>query len=218
VNHRAAGPASFLEAARRNPVNAALLDRLPALGLPDAWLVAGCLVQTLWNVRSNRPPGEGIRDYDIFYCDTDDLSWEAEDRHISRVATALADLEVRVELRNQARVHLWYGARFGPGYPALRCSRQAIDLFLIDCTRVALQAGADGAQTVYAPCDWGELFGGVLRPNRLNHRPGLFAAKAESYRARWPWLRVEGSVANSSNAAAGRAAPSQAVSDQPPAA
>lgn len=207
--------ALLLEAVRRNPVNRALLERLPGLALPDAWLVAGCLVQSLWNRHAGRHPGHGIRDYDIFYCDTDDLSWEAEDRHIRRVADAVADLPARIELRNQARVHLWYGARFGPGYPPLRSSRQGIDLFLIDCTRVALQPGPEGV-AFYAPCDWDDLFAGVLRPNPLNHRPELFAAKAESYRARWPWLRVEGSVANSSSAAAGSAAPHQLDRLQPP--
>jgi hypothetical protein len=183
-------PVWLLEHVRRNPVNAALLDRLPGLGLPDAWLVAGCLVQTLWNLRQGRPAGEGIKDYDIFYCDTADLSWEAEDRQIRRVAEALADLPARIELRNQARVHLWYAERFGPGYPALQSSRQGIDLFLIDCTRVAVQVGADGRPVVYAPSDADDLRNGVLRPNLLNHRPALFAAKAASYCERWPFLRV----------------------------
>lgn len=195
VDHgKAAGDAwstGFVDVVRRNPVNAALLDRLPALNLPDAWLVAGCLVQTFWNVRNGRPPGEGIQDYDIFYCDTADLSWDAEDHQIRSTAAAMADLPVRVELRNQARVHLWYAKRFGHSYPALHSSRAAIDLFLIDCTRMALQTVPGAAPRLYAPCGYDDLAAGVLRPNRLNHRPELFAAKAASYRARWPWLRIE---------------------------
>jgi hypothetical protein len=190
---------TFVTAVRRNPINAALLDRLPALGLPDAWLVAGCLVQTFWNIRSGRPPEEGIRDYDIFYCDTADLSWDAEDHHIRRVAAAVADLPAQVELRNQARVHLWYGERFGAGYPPLHSSREAIGLFLIDCTRVALQAAPGAAPHLYAPCDRDDLCAGVLRPNWLNHRPELFTAKAASYCARWPWLRIEGTANDKNN-------------------
>ena len=201
----AACSAAFVDAVYCNSVNATLLDRLPALNLPDSWLVAGCLVQTFWNVRSGRSPGENIQDYDIFYCDTADLSWEAEDRQIRSTAAAMADLPVRVELRNQARVHLWYGERFGPGYQALHSSRAAIDRFLIDCTRVALQAVPGAAPVLYAPCGWNDLVAGVLRPNRLNHRPELFAAKAASYRARWPWLRIEDPAIDSS----------ETVQDQP---
>ena len=46
----------FVSEALQNPHNAALLERLPFLGLPDAWLVAGCLFQTVWNLRSGLAP------------------------------------------------------------------------------------------------------------------------------------------------------------------
>jgi hypothetical protein len=42
-------------------------------------VTAGCLFQTVWNVVTDRPPTSGIKDYDIFYFDGTDLSWEAED-------------------------------------------------------------------------------------------------------------------------------------------
>jgi hypothetical protein len=178
-------PEHFLAQIRRNRFNAALIARLGQLGLPDAWLVAGCLFQTVWNLRAGRPPEMDIADYDIFYFDPSDLSWEAEDAQIRRVTAAL-DLPVRVEIKNQARVHLWYAARFGPGYPALASSQDGIDRFLVDCTRVGVNA--DGG--LYAPGGLDDLAEGVLRPNRLNLRPALYAAKAETYRARWPWLTV----------------------------
>ena len=54
-------------------------------------LVAGALFQTVWNLRSGRPPQEGIRDYDVFYWD-DDLSYEAEDRVIRRADSLFRDL------------------------------------------------------------------------------------------------------------------------------
>jgi hypothetical protein len=116
---------------RTNPVNAALLDRLPVLGLPDCWLVAGCLFQTIWNVQSGHPAAAQISDYDVFYCDPTDLSYEAEDGAIQRLKSAFADLEAVVELKNQARVHLWYQQRFGHAYPALQSSTDGIDRFLV---------------------------------------------------------------------------------------
>ena len=77
--------ADFVALALENPANRVILERLPSLGLADAWLVAGCLFQTAWNLRSGRPPGENIADYDLFYFD-EDLSWEAEDREIQRAS------------------------------------------------------------------------------------------------------------------------------------
>jgi uncharacterized protein len=182
---------TFIRLVLQNPINCILMDRLSRLELKDVWLVAGGLFQTVWNLQSARPPTEGIKDYDVFYFYGDDLSWDAEDKQIKRVRAALGDLDANVELRNQARVHLWYGARFGSGYPPLRSSCDGIDRFLVDCTRVAIRVGTGAADELYAPSGLNELYGGVLRPNPLNPRPSLFIEKAESYRARWPWLRVE---------------------------
>src|SRR5262245_38278146 len=101
---------AFLDLALRNPVNETIARELVALALPDAWLVAGCLTQTVWNALSGRPLAYGINDYDVFYFDPD-TSWEAEDAVIKRVQVQLAGCEARIEIRNQARVHLWYPAK-----------------------------------------------------------------------------------------------------------
>lgn len=95
-----------------NPINRALLAALPALDIPHCMLSAGALFQTFWNHRAGLPSERGIKDYGIAYFDAD-LSWEAEDRVIARVHQACAHLGVNVEVRNQARVHLWYEAKFG---------------------------------------------------------------------------------------------------------
>jgi uncharacterized protein len=194
IGAQESGAKTFLRLVRQNPINCILMDRLPQLELKDAWLVAGSLFQTVWNLQSGRPPTEGIRDYDVFYFDSDDLSWESEDRQIRRVRDVLGDVGANIELRNQARVHLWYGERFGPGYPRLESSRDGIDRFLVDCTRVAIRLGGTVGE-LYAPSGLDDLYGGVLRPNSLNRRPRLFIEKAESYRARWPWLKVENQLA-----------------------
>ena len=97
----------FLALALTNPVNAAIVEELHRLALPDAWLVAGCLVQTVWNVLTERAIDHGISDYDVFYFDPD-TSWEAEDAVIREVHARLGHLGAKVEIRNQARVHLWY--------------------------------------------------------------------------------------------------------------
>lgn len=179
--------AAFLAATRANPANPALLARLADLALPDCWLTAGCLFQTYWNVAAGRPPAEGIKDYDVFYHDAADLSWEAEDAVIRRVAAATADLGVAVEVRNQARVHLWYERRFGRPRAPIASSRAAIGLYLVACTCVGIEVASGDLHAAYGLDD---LQAGILRPNPTNDEPDLFAAKAVSYRARWPWLRL----------------------------
>lgn len=180
-------PAAFIADALRNPVNAELLARLPALGLPQCHLAAGCLFQATWNRLSGRAADWGVRDYDVFYFDDADLSWEAEDEAIRRVQALTADLDVHVELRNQARVHLWYEQRFQARYPVLASARDGIDRYLVACTCVGIEVDSG---ELYAPDGLDELERGVLRMNPRHPFPSRFVVKAQSYRERWPWLTV----------------------------
>ena len=79
--------ATFLTPALRNPANEIIAEELFRLALPDAWIVSGCLVQTVWNVLTGRAVDYGINDYDVFYFDPD-TSWEAEDAVIRRLQDA----------------------------------------------------------------------------------------------------------------------------------
>ena len=177
---------ALIDLALSNPVNTQLVERLPLLGLDQTLLTAGCLFQAVWNRVSGRPPGWGVNDYDVFYFD-DDLSWEAENRVILAAQALFQDLDVKVELRNQARVHLWFAARYGTEYPSLECAKDGIDRFLISSTCVGLCL--DTAE-LYAPHGLNELEHGLLRMNPNFPQPEQFRKKAQSYQARWDWLRV----------------------------
>ena len=55
----------FFADLQTNPNNARILERWEDVRLPDAWLVAGCLFQTVWNRLSGQAPDAGIKDYDL---------------------------------------------------------------------------------------------------------------------------------------------------------
>lgn len=170
-----------------NRFNAEILSRLPRLGLPQSFLTAGCLFQTLWNQTAGRSPEAGIRDYDVFYFDDANLSWAAEDRVIRQARMLFADLGIVVELRNQARVHRWYERRFGSPCQPLGSSRDAIDRFLVACCCIGIEAATG---KLYASGDLAELQAGLLRCNPRTPQPALFHAKAQDYRSRWPFLTI----------------------------
>jgi hypothetical protein len=179
----------FRKLVLRNPTNDALLDELMRLQLPDAWIVSGCLTQTIWSIQTGRAIGYGIDDYDVFYFDPD-LSWEAEDRVIGRLRGTSARLGVRIEVRNQARVHLWYQQKHGLPYPTLQSSAQGIDRFLTRCTQVGIQRTDDGDR-VYAPSGFDELEEMIVRANLTsNFSAAAYRAKTARWISLWPELTV----------------------------
>jgi hypothetical protein len=100
------------------------------LCLPD-WLVfSGAVYQPVLNHLTRRPLDYGIKDYDLGYFDASDLSYEAEDAVIRRVKAAFDEpLRRMVEVRNQARVHLWFEGKFGEPYTPLSCTAEALERF-----------------------------------------------------------------------------------------
>lgn len=182
-------PDTFVQDILRNPHNRLLLERWDRLALPDAWLVAGCLFQTVWNLRAGAEPDAQIKDYDLFYFDGEDLGAEGQRDVQRRVDAVLGDIGVAVEAVNQARVHLWYPEVFGHPYSQLTSARDGLDRFLVLGTCVGVRPAGSGWE-VYAPYGLDLLYDGLLTPNPLVDRGGLFERKAASYQARWPWLRI----------------------------
>ncbi|MBW7975006.1 nucleotidyltransferase family protein [Bradyrhizobium sp. BR 10289] len=179
----------FLALALRNPVNVAITDELARRALPDAWLVAGCLAQTVWNVLTHRAVDHGIADYDVFYFDPD-TSWEAEDAVIRTLHARLAHLGAKIEIRNQARVHLWYPDKHGLPYPPLMRSTDGIDRFLTENTQLGIRR-ADSDFEVYAPHGFDDVAKLIVRPNRApNFSVANYAAKAARWKVLWPELTV----------------------------
>ena len=179
----------FLTATLRNPVNEIIAAKLSELALPDAWIVSGCLVQTVWNVLTGRTIDYGISDYDVFYFDPD-TSWQAEDAVIRRLTGAFAHLNVKVEARNQARVHLWYPGKHGLPYPPLACTTDGIDRFLTRNTMIGIRRAGDGYD-VYAPDGFDDAAGLIVRPNPgANFSAASYEKKAARWKKLWPEVTV----------------------------
>ena len=103
-----------LEAAiRKSWLLSGILGRFHEIDLPECWLVAGAIAQTVWNLSGGYPAERGIKDADIVYYDAADLSAEAEAAHELRIRALFAHLPIKLDVKNEARVHLWHEKVFG---------------------------------------------------------------------------------------------------------
>ena len=161
------------EVVRADPDLMHVLTTVRGLGLDDWRVFSGAVYQCVWNAVTGRPVGYGRKDYDLGYFDPD-TSWDAEDAVIKRVAAAFDEpFRSEVEVRNQARVHLWFMDRFGEPYEPLTGTDEADDTI-----------------SIAAPFGLEDVFSMTLRPNPDRPLARGWDKTVASARSRWPELTV----------------------------
>ena len=169
-----------------------VLETARDLDLPDWLIMSGAVYQPVLNHLTGRPPDHGLNDYDLAYFEASDISYEAEDLVIRRVAAAFEEpLRSLVEVRNQARVHIWFEGKYGEAYTPLSCSAEALGRFVSPMFAVGIRLEADGRLSIEAPFGLADLFSMRLRPNRLRPVISNYERIAAKAKARWPEIEVE---------------------------
>jgi hypothetical protein len=175
---------------RTDPVVMRVLRIARGLALPDWRLASGAIYQTVWNALTGRPAGHGIRDFDLLYFDGADTSYEAEDRVITRARPRFSALPAPVEIRNQARVPLWFRQKHGIDYPPLSCTDEALVNYAARTHSVAVRLEADGRLSLAAPFGLADIFAMRLVPNPVLDNASTYMDKALRMKAAWPELEI----------------------------
>ncbi|KAI2629235.1 DUF925-domain-containing protein [Hypomontagnella submonticulosa] len=174
-----------------NPTLVEVLTRAASLRLPNWYLAAGALSQTIWNHVSSLPPETGINDYDLVYYDASHLSYEAEDVFIQAGKKLFADIPVEVEIRNQARAHLWYEKRFGLACPAHKSVEDGIDAWISTSAMLGVRLDENGEWIIYAPRGLSDFFNMIVRPNPAYAKKENYDKKVQRWKAIWKGVRAE---------------------------
>jgi uncharacterized protein len=173
---------------RATPTLMRVMTVIRDLDLPDWLVMSGAAYQPVWNHLTGRPPEYGLKDVDVGYFDPD-ISYAAEDAVIRKVAAACPpELRDLVEVRNQARVHVWFEGKFGEPYAPLTRTGEALARFTATAFSVGVRLDGDRLH-IEAPFGLDDLFALRLRPNPIRVTTG-FAATADSARRRWPEATV----------------------------
>ena len=168
----------------------AIMAQEETVDLPDGLVFSGAVYQSVWNALTGRPAGHGVKDFDVGYFDLD-TTWDAEDAVIRRTAAAFEPpLRERVEVRNQARVPLWFPAKFGEEYGPLEGTGEALARFVAPAFAVGVRLGDGGDLMVVAPFGLDDVFDMVIRPNPLRPLAKDWPRVVERARARWPELTI----------------------------
>ncbi|TMV48981.1 nucleotidyltransferase family protein [Paenibacillus mesophilus] len=172
-----------------NPVMEALFQDMRLLKLDNCYIGAGCVTQSIWNYISGLPLNYGISDIDIVYFDTD-LSPDKENKAIEDAQRLFAHLPFRLDVKNQARVHLWYERHFGYPIRPYDSVEDAINSWPTTATAIGVRRDGNGDWSVYAPFGLNDLFGMIVRPNKAQITQSIYEKKVSRWSALWPRLKI----------------------------
>jgi hypothetical protein len=99
-------------------------------------------------------------------------------------------LRSMIEVRNQARVHLWFPAKFGEPYTPLSCTAEALERFASATFAVGVRLEPDDRLHIEAPFGLADLFYLCLRPNPRRKTVG-FARTSADVQRRWPEVVIK---------------------------
>jgi len=173
----------------QNEVLYSVIEKAATIGLQDYYIGAGCITQTVWNYQSGLELANGISDIDFVYYDGSDLSFEAEDATIKRIINMMEPCKISLDIKNQARVHLWYKDRFGYDIEPYDSVESAINTWPTTATAIGVRLESAGLK-VYAPFGLNDMFGMIVKANKAKITKEIYMAKVEKWSAKWTALTI----------------------------
>jgi hypothetical protein len=179
--------AALDEAITASPLATAVIEFAASAKLPNWYLGAGAVTQTVWNVLHDYEPAHGIKDYDVVYFDpTQDADATIE----AAGAEVGSRLGITLDLTNQAYVHTWYAQKFGRAIAPYRSTEHAISTWPTTASCVGIRRDRAGRSQICAPYGLADLWGLVVRPNKTIVSREVYEEKATRWLGIWPDLQV----------------------------
>lgn len=179
----------FYEILQKNDVVYQAITGAGKLGLNQYYIGAGCICQSVWNYQNNLNPMYGISDIDFVYFDEEDLSYEAENATIQKVKNEFSNLPMRFDVKNQARVHLWYGQYYGYEQTPYNSIEDAVNTWPTTATSIGVRI-ENGKLIVYAPFGMNDMFGQIVRANKTKINKEIYIEKCEKWVSKWNTLTI----------------------------
>lgn len=172
----------------KNHVLTRILSDASKLNLPNWYLAGGCISQTCWNVLHGFKPSSNLKDYDLVYFDRN-TSKLAQDNNIMKAKRVFGGINAKIDIVNQARVHLWYPKEFGLEIPAYNSVEQGIASWPTTATCVGINLSENHLK-LYATFGIKDLMTMTLRPNKQLITKQIYNSKIQRWVKIWPKLTV----------------------------
>ena len=183
---------TFIKIIKQNSDLVTILDYIYELKLPNFYIAAGSVFQTIWNYYDNKPLNFGIKDIDIIYYDPINLSKESEQKLEKTIEDYLkkAGLNYELDIHNEARMHLWKKDNENKNIDQYKNSEDAIHQWIATVHAIGITKENNEIK-VYAPYGLSDIFSKTIRPiKHKNNSKELYNKKVASWQKRFENLNI----------------------------
>ena len=167
------------------------LRTVQSCNLPNCYVAAGCIIGTVWNDMHGFPLTDHIKDCDVVYFDPSDLSKKSEENTEQRIRELLPNSPWKIDVKNEARVHLWYGEKFGVEIKPYTSTEDAIGSWPTTVNSVGVRLESSGELKVYSSFGLSDLLSLHVRPNKRQAKESVYNEKSQRWQSHWPKLTIE---------------------------
>lgn len=182
----------FISILKQNNDLMTILDYISELKLPNFYIAAGSIFQTIWNYIDNKPLNYGIKDIDIIYYDSSNISKYLEKELENKIIYHFQKLGLNYEfdVHNEARMHLWKKENENKMIDQYENSEDAIDQWIATVHAIGITK-EDNEVKIYAPYGLSDIFSKTIRP--IKHKANskeLYDKKIMSWKSRFDNLNI----------------------------
>lgn len=183
----------FISILKKNKELMEILDYISKLNLPNFYIAAGSVFQTIWNYYDDKDLNYGIKDIDVIYYNNDDLSVEKdlEYYNIINEYAKSKNFNYEIDVSNEARMHIWkmeHGQ--GDNVEPYQNSEDAISKWIATVHAIGITK-ADNEIKVYAPYGLSDIFSRTIRPIKHEcNSEELYNKKVAGWKKRFDNLTI----------------------------
>ena len=174
----------FISILTKNKNLMMVLDYIAKLELPNFYIAAGAVFQTIWNYYDGKDLNFGIKDIDVIYYNNSDLSVEKDLEYYDIIKKYIKEkgFNYDIDVSNEARMHIWkmeHGQ--GENVEQYKNSEDAIDKWVATVHAIGITKVNDDIK----------VYSRTIRPIKHNgNSKELYEMKVESWTKRFSDLNI----------------------------
>lgn len=182
----------FIKIIKKNVNLIKVFDFIDTLELPNYYIAAGAIFQTIWNYFDNADLNNNIKDIDVIYYDKSNLDVNKDIEICNKVIDFCKEnnLNYEIDVSNEARMHLWKKEHENKDVEQYKNSEDAINHWIANIHAIGFTKIKNEIY-VYAPFGLSDIYSKTIRPikHKYNSKE-LYDKKVKSWRSRFDNLNI----------------------------